>query len=1629
MSRLPFDVPTGFTGFTIDVYDGSVSDSEGDVTKVLFAITFQERLNDVRFSITSVTNHWAALAPTGEYIGLKNPKVIQTNRDSAIVLFDMDAKYPSNSLMTLCQRDTDAKYNIQDLDQEVPFTRNTITGAIGFTSNEYGGSTNDEGEVERIVFNISFASRRNEIEFSITDDDEDWACLMGDGEQYCLKNPYVLFQNADGATVVFQIYDPRQNGLPEDQKWCGYPSNSPGILVRRREEAKWTITEIDDEHEFISVTGIVMPNYIPVGEHINLHTQAVVYPMNSTLRSIDWELKNGAETEATVSDGWIDTQNTGEITLKATIQNGENLGSDYTQEIKLFVVDNWITIDEQPHLNNVLITGQITDADFLTVVASTEYGDISYQWYKSGDKTNKKGDAIANATEPIFQIPKSLISGDYYYFCEIRKTNFPSVRTEVAYVRVRDALRSLSIYPSGISVPPGSTQQLGIDRNPTTSDETAPIYWSTSDTTICTVDENGLVTGYNEGVCEITARCGNITTSIVAKGIYTPVTAIDFSMDKVVEVNTDYTMPKNVLPVDATNRNIIWTVIDPGTTGATIANGIFRANALGECVIRGTVYNGMTPSDNFIQEFGLTVDSKYIPVSGIVLDNSRIHTGEVLALSGTVSPNNASVKSISWSIIEAGTTGATLVAGNLLSVEEPGTVKIAGTIHNGTSRSADYVQVFDIIFDPPFVPVIGIENIPAEVQYYLGEANLGLKLEGKVVPENAANQEIQYEVSEHDNSGLNPQIVNKTLYFDSTSMTDESVISITIQATVKNGLSDGVDYVTEFALFVNPPAAKEEFVAVEGATWDLPSVLRAYRPIIADKTSIYPYNSSRKNKIWEIERADDIKGSAAIMFYPSEENHQEIVDNGVLIDSQDEFDWEFQGNYIYPMSAGKLKVQLSVMDGLEPGTNFESIQELEIKDPFIPVRGIDNIPTTVYSNSTYYLSPEIDTAGGMNEQTAIWDDRISTYSDVKFTIARDDDNIIDSLSEDGVLVLKNKTGKITIKATVESGMQEAYTWHNKSFDQKDYIKNFEITVKKAADSLFGNIKGLFKKPIITLTLKNHSTVKIYSEADYDKLRSIRDAESTITIDRNTFKRSDVTEVRFENNFEYNDLSNFGRNFTSLTKINKIPESATNLRNFLMGCTSFNQVVMIPKNVDGARCLEGFLRGCTAFNQKITIPDVTGDRCLESFLRDCTSFNKSIKLPEEINGNYAMYSFLMGCTAFNSTITLPKKINGKRCMENVLRGCTAFNHNITLPEEISGLYNMAAFMFECTSFNKPVIVPGIENGENVCYHNDVITFATFHRNSVMVNSTTSLYGNGADLFKEKVGDQGEIIPAGDVVDIETYRLPLRILTTKSGDAPSDNTGTKYVGLYLSGEAVEEVINNDVIVAGDRVFFNITALNNSDSDPISNLKFHVDIPVDVTLVSVEADKKISLTRNYDESDQDTVEVEADEPTTETNEKVIQSIDIKLDTLEAAETLVLKIKSRVLDPGSADKDITFTGTATFDESDQQNSAGDNTVSGTVHITAATDITVEVQPKLKYTEGEHLDLSLMKIRATWSEERTGLITYTSNGVVTSPEHDTELSVETHNDEPIQITYDGHTANTENLSVQAAEDEGLPEP
>ena len=213
------------------------------------------------------------------------------------------------------------------------------------------------------------------------------------------------------------------------------------------------------------------------------------------------------------------------------------------------------------------------------------------------------------------------------------------------------------------------------------------IKWTSSNTNVATVS-NGVVTAKSVGETVITAETANgkkATCKVTVQNKVVTVTGISLNKTSAtLYLNTNektVTLSATVNPPTATDKAVTWSSSNVGV--ATVSDGVVTAKAIGETIITATTANGKTATckisvqNNVINPTGISLNSS----SSTVYLNSNTRT---INLSATVSPSNATDKSVTWS--SSNTSVATVVNG-VVTVKDLGEAAITATTVNGKTAT------------------------------------------------------------------------------------------------------------------------------------------------------------------------------------------------------------------------------------------------------------------------------------------------------------------------------------------------------------------------------------------------------------------------------------------------------------------------------------------------------------------------------------------------------------------------------------------------------------------------------------------------------------------------------------------------------------------------------------------------------------------------------------------------------------------------------------------------------------------------------------------------------------------------------------------------------------------------------
>ncbi len=338
-------------------------------------------------------------------------------------------------------------------------------------------------------------------------------------------------------------------------------------------------------------------------------------------------------------------------------------------------------------------------------------------------------DITKNPDDPLAMLPAYTLDGAHptELMQQVWAENFPlsmiGVGSGVGYVRLNASRASLKI---------GESKKL----NATVYPESATnknVSWSTSDATVATVDQNGLVRSVGAGTCEIIVKTAEgAKTAACQVTVTIPVTGVTMNQKSVSIYTTKSTkLSATVLPANASNKKLNWTSGD--TKVATVsASGVVKGVGSGSTTIRCTTEDGGFSSVCIVNVY------KKVEVESLALNESDkdIYVGNTFQLKTSIYPTEATFKEVTWKSSNS----------KVATVDETGLVKAVGAGSAVISCTSD---------DNPFV--IAKCRVTSMIQVTgvaLSEENVTLyetatkMLIPTIEPKNATNRDVIWSSSD-----------------------------------------------------------------------------------------------------------------------------------------------------------------------------------------------------------------------------------------------------------------------------------------------------------------------------------------------------------------------------------------------------------------------------------------------------------------------------------------------------------------------------------------------------------------------------------------------------------------------------------------------------------------------------------------------------------------------------------------------------------------------------------------------------------------------------------------------------------------------------------------------------------------
>lgn len=204
------------------------------------------------------------------------------------------------------------------------------------------------------------------------------------------------------------------------------------------------------------------------------------------------------------------------------------------------------------------------------------------------------------------------------------------------------AATSIRINVSQVTIQSGGQYQLSAIIMPSNSSKT--LKWSSSNSSVASVNNNGLVTGRNSGTATITCTTtdgSNLSASCTVT-VAQLISSISMQGNLEIYTGNSQRLSVTITPSNATTKGLRWS--SSNNNVASVNDGIVTGIAPGTATVTCVTTDGSKKSAS------CTVVVKQ-GVTGITLNktNVTLGVGNSAQLTASVHPSNASNKSVSWS--------------------------------------------------------------------------------------------------------------------------------------------------------------------------------------------------------------------------------------------------------------------------------------------------------------------------------------------------------------------------------------------------------------------------------------------------------------------------------------------------------------------------------------------------------------------------------------------------------------------------------------------------------------------------------------------------------------------------------------------------------------------------------------------------------------------------------------------------------------------------------------------------------------------------------------------------------------------------------------------------------------------
>lgn len=481
----------------------------------------------------------------------------------------------------------------------------------------------------------------------------------------------VLPENADNPSLTWTSVNPNVVSVSRDGLVTAIACGNTTIKAYSVEDPNiYATCEISVHQPLQAITLNTKNLTLNVGETYN-DLSLSFYPATADNKSVSWQSSN-PEIASVDANGRIIAIKAGTSKIVVTSLEDSNIKDECTvtviQPVTGIVLNHYqieLTEDESQQLIASVLPDDASNKNI-----NWTSSDVSVAMV-SPDGTVyavKEGQASIMATT---------IDGGFVALCKV------SVKAKTVLAE------SLSLSVQTLKLSVSETIQLVATLQPENVTNKS-LHWSSTDSNIATVSDNGLVTGISEGNAQIivTTTDGSDIAAIcdiTVEKTFISIVSISFNPSSLrIATGAEMTINAIIAPSDATNQNLKWYSTDPNV--ATISStGVITALIEGNTTIIATTQDG----SNLSATCQVEVYEEQILVSSIELNPQTINgeEGDTYQIVATIQPEDADNKAVLWSSDNSEV--VSVDAYGIVKLKSKGSAVITATASDGSQVKAE----------------------------------------------------------------------------------------------------------------------------------------------------------------------------------------------------------------------------------------------------------------------------------------------------------------------------------------------------------------------------------------------------------------------------------------------------------------------------------------------------------------------------------------------------------------------------------------------------------------------------------------------------------------------------------------------------------------------------------------------------------------------------------------------------------------------------------------------------------------------------------------------------------------------------------------------------------------------------